>query len=311
MLRSPLSGPDHTRLDQFQPGEQPFDLGPGTGGDRRGRTRHLIYAVAELLLGELDGVGGPVGEREEAARPGGVAEPRDDRLGVVLVGNEVQHGHHEHGDRLVEIEQGLHPRVGQDRIGVTQVLLDNGGVGVAAQDVLAMGDRDGIDVHIYHFRIRRGLLRHLVDIAEGRDAGAEIQELTDSFVDEEAYGPMQKRSIDLHDQRSVGNQSGHLTRDLPVDGEVMAATEPVVVDARGTGPVDIDAFRRPARPIHPALRCQPPRMILPPIFSSSSDGHITRMNHQRSDHPATFGPSGDNDAYIVPGEHCGRWTYPC
>jgi hypothetical protein len=54
---------------------------------------------------------------------------------------------------------------------------------VPLQDLLALGHRDRVDVHIDHSRVRHGR-RDLVHVADGGDAGADVEELVHPLVEQ-------------------------------------------------------------------------------------------------------------------------------
>jgi hypothetical protein len=102
----------------------------------------------------------------------------------------------------------------------------------------------GIMHHLRDSDDPRRILATLVDVAGGRDAGADVQELADpGLAGQPAHGPAEEGPLGPH----LGADGGHLLGDGvahgPVGGEVVLAAQPVVVDARGLGDVRVDLIR--------------------------------------------------------------------
>jgi hypothetical protein len=70
-----------------------------------------------------------MGDREVATGGDRIAQRchAPERIGIVA--DELQHTEQQHRDRLVEVDQLAHLRVGQDDIGVADIGLDDGGAG--------------------------------------------------------------------------------------------------------------------------------------------------------------------------------------
>src|SRR5205814_9035993 len=129
--------------------------------------------------------------REDQVAAGGdrVAVPgqRGRQLGAGR--QEVQHRHHEHADRPVEVEQAGDGRVGQDPLRVEEVGLQDAALRVALQDVPAVYHGDRVDVDVHHPGGRVDPARDLVHGALGRDARPEIEELVDALGGHQPYRP--------------------------------------------------------------------------------------------------------------------------
>ena len=78
-------------------------------------------------------IAGHVREHQVTARLESVADGGDDRGRVVIVADEMQHGHQQHGQRLAEIDELARAGMIQDRPRVPQVRLDNHGVPAGLQ----------------------------------------------------------------------------------------------------------------------------------------------------------------------------------
>src|SRR5205085_12209235 len=95
-------------------------------------------------------------------------------------------------------------RVRQDGLGLAGVGLDGGGVRVPCEDGLAVRDGHRINVDVDDARVRVRLLGDLVDVAGGRAARADVEELVDAPGVEALARPAQEGAVGLHGQRRVG-----------------------------------------------------------------------------------------------------------
>src|SRR5215213_1566287 len=107
-------------------------------------------------------------------------------------------------------------------------------------------DRVVVDVDDPGGRVDR--LDDLVDVGAGRDAGADVEELSDpQLPGKEAHGPAHEAAV-LQDADADAWEHG---RDrlpgLAVGGEVVLAAKPVVVSAGRMGHRRVDLRRKPTR----------------------------------------------------------------
>jgi len=117
----------------------------------------------------------------------------------------VQHRHHQQSHRPVQVDQPAHLVVGEQRVGVAPVGLHDRGPVVAGQDRSAVGHGDRVGVHVDHMCVGNSVLRDLVNVADRRDSGADLQELPDALVEEVTDRPAEECSVGLHDP----GMSGH------------------------------------------------------------------------------------------------------
>lgn len=66
---------------------------------------------------------------------------------------------------------------------------------IAGQEELAVGHGHLVVVHVHHAARWVGRLRDLVHVADGGDAGTEIEELGEALLDHVRYGAAQERSV--------------------------------------------------------------------------------------------------------------------
>jgi hypothetical protein len=168
---------------------------------------------------------------EMAAGREGVPEPGHDPGRVLGVGEEVQDRHEQQGDRLAEVDQLPDLGVPQDPVGLAQVGLDHEGA-VAGQQGAAVRHHHRVVVHVHDPGVGGDLLGDLVDVAPGRQAAAEVDELADAgLAGQEADGPAQERPVVLDHLAGDGRDAEELVGHLTVGGEVVLAAQEVVVDA--------------------------------------------------------------------------------
>jgi hypothetical protein len=88
-----------------------------------------------------------------------------------------------------------------------------------------------------------GWLGDLVHVADGGDAGAEVEELVDTDAGQVVDGAAQVGTVGAHAKADGGVGALQGLGGIPVDLEVVCAAEKVVVDASRRWPVDVDLVR--------------------------------------------------------------------
>lgn len=134
---------------------------------------------------------------------------------------EVQDGDEQQGDGAAEVEQPAHLGGGQDLLGPAQVGGDDVGVLVPGEDGAAVRDGHGVVVDVDDARLRRGGLGDLVDVAEGGDAGADVEELGDALVDGVPDGAAHECPVGLHDLGQSRHEFHGAASRLAVDLEIV------------------------------------------------------------------------------------------
>jgi hypothetical protein len=99
-----------------------------------------------------------------------------------------------------------------------------------------------------------GRLGHLVDVAEGGNAGADVEELGDALGGREAHGAAHERPVRLHDLGKSRQELHGLAGRFPVDLEVVRTAQVVVVDTRNARHRDVDAPWCPGGTLHLSLQ---------------------------------------------------------
>ncbi len=210
---------------------------------------------------------GSVRQDQQAARGERVPQQGDRLPGVVLVLHEVEHGHEQKRDRTIEVEQPADLWTPQDRLGGAEIGRDDGGPLVTVEDGPAVGDGDRVVVDVDHSGggVRR--LGYLVDVAEGGDAGTDVQELIHTLADGVAHGAPHEGAVGLHDLRQSGKCRDRPAAGLAVGLEVVRAAQVVVVDPGHARHRQVDSLGGPGGTLHqsvaPAHRgCVEPRLLI-------------------------------------------------
>jgi hypothetical protein len=157
----------------------------------------------------------------------------------------VEHRDHHERHRLAEVEQLAGLGGVQHGVDVADVGLHDGRVGHRLEQLQRVRDRDRLVVDVHHPAPGIELVRGLVDVADGGNAGAEVEELGDPLLVAEPDRSLQERPVGPADQRRVRVHPEQLLGGGAVGGGVVGAAERVVVDAGRAGNVDVDAGRRP------------------------------------------------------------------
>jgi len=93
---------------------------------------------------------------------------------------------------------------------------------------------EGVVVHVDHARFRGDGLGHLVRVARGRQAGADVQELPDPGPRRQVPDrPAQERPVGPSQPDDVREHRHDLVADLTVGLVVVLAAQPVIPDPGG------------------------------------------------------------------------------
>src|SRR5690606_26850369 len=174
---------------------------------------------------------GAVGDDEVAAGGEPGEQPPDDRAGLVVVGDVAEDVQQHQPDGLVEVERPA--GLGEDPLGFAYVGVDvaGGALRAAGQQRAGVGEDERVVVDVDDAGVGRGALRHLVGVVDGRQAGADVEELPDADLAGQVpdrageEGPGVPRHV--HDLRVDGDE---LVAGGAVDGVVLLAAQPVVPD---------------------------------------------------------------------------------
>jgi hypothetical protein len=167
----------------------------------------------------------------------------------------VQHGDREQADRAGEVEQVAHARCGEHRAGVAHVGRRHRRERVAVEH--RRGRRDGhrLVVDVGDARGGAAFPGDLVDVADGGDAGAEVEELVDALRLAEPDSPAEERPVGPYGLADPRHRRAGLVGCGAVGGEVVGAAEVVVVHPRCVRHVRVDC--RQFREVGHACRCCP------------------------------------------------------
>jgi hypothetical protein len=197
-----------------------------------------LHRQARLAVDPLPGgharlvLGRHVRGRQVGAGRQGVKQRADHLVGLVLVVQEVQHRDQHQRDRLAEVKHRPHHRRRQDLGGGAQVGLDVGGppFGRGGEQCPRVREHHRVAVHVHDAGRRRHRLRHLVHVAGGGQAGADVEELPDpGFRRQEPHGPAEEAAVLAQPGAPGGPGRQRLVGDGAVGGEVVLAADVVVV----------------------------------------------------------------------------------
>jgi hypothetical protein len=90
----------------------------------------------------------------------------------------VQHREQHQRDRLAQVQRAAQVGRVKDLADVAQVGVDVGGpaIGRRGEQRPGVREHDGVVVHVHDPGLRAGLLRDLVHVGRGGDAGADVEE---------------------------------------------------------------------------------------------------------------------------------------
>jgi hypothetical protein len=112
-------------------------------------------------------------------------------------------------------------------------------------------------VHVHHARAGAARLGDLMDVRAARQPAADVGELADPGIAQEADRAHQKLAVAAHGIEDLRHELHHLLGGRPVRGEVVLTAQPVVIYPGRVSDVRADVRRklvpRPARSGHSAL----------------------------------------------------------
>jgi hypothetical protein len=207
---------------------------------------------------------GPARQRQVAARRKRVRQSADDTSRILVIGHEMRDRDEQDSDWLAEVDQLPHPWVSQDRLGLAQVGQHDARVAVAGEQRAGMQMHDGTIIQGGNAHPRRDLLGDLVHIDCRGNAGADIDDLSDtSLADQEPHCPLQERPVLPRHRPYPRRRPQHFRRGFPVDQMVVLATEVIVIETRWVRPARVDLRRRKPGlllPFLPAAKWSPPTL---------------------------------------------------
>jgi hypothetical protein len=236
--------PTSPRVGQLEPVEQAQHLLVAAQVQRFRRVPVKLNCLAQP---SGVAVGGDMGERKVAAGREPVPVPSHHAHRSPGIRDEVQHQQHQQADRLIGIQQALGLRVLKDVLDVAQVRLDHRGPVVAPKQQLAMRDRDRLPIDVHDPALGVGSLGDLVHITDGRDARADVEELTDSGLDHEENSSAQERPVHPGGVPYRWHDLVDLVAHDAVGRKVVGAIQPVVVHPSRIGHDRVDVIRYPVR----------------------------------------------------------------
>jgi hypothetical protein len=157
----------------------------------------------------------------------------------------VQHARRDHGERLVEVDEPADLRAVEDRLRVPQVGREDQRGRVVAEQRASVGQHERVVVDVDDTHGRVDVARDLVDVADGGEAGAEVDELPDTGVGhEEADGPAELVAVVVGEPAQLRDDLVRRGDRHPVDLEMLLAPEEVVVYTGDRRPAQVHARRQ-------------------------------------------------------------------
>ncbi|SNQ49285.1 hypothetical protein FRACA_3160004 [Frankia canadensis] len=242
-LGPPAVGGLDAGVDELQAVEEPGDLLPAA---QLHRDAPVPVGLRRLPVRRRVEVGGRMGEGEVAAGGQGVEQGADDAERVLVVGEEVQDRDDRQGDRLGQVERVAQLGRGEDRLDVVQVRVEVGGAaaGAARQQGAGVSEDDRIVVGVDDAGFRGDGLGDLMQVLRGGDTGPDVEELADPrLLGQVAHRAVHERPVLPRGDPQVREAREGPLGGLAVGGEVLLATQQVVVHAGGVGPIDVQAHR--------------------------------------------------------------------
>jgi hypothetical protein len=111
-----------------------------------------------------------------------------------------------------------------------------------------------------------------VDVADGGDTGADVEELADPGPDEMADRPLQEGPVGPGQLAPVGHRPQRLFGQLPVGCEVVRPAEVVVIHPGRARDRDVDIVRCPVGPCHARAPYRSIRLCQGTTAGSRSEG---------------------------------------
>jgi hypothetical protein len=133
------------------------------------------------------------------------------------------------------------PAWAQDLLHVAQVGPDHGGRGVIRHQGLSVHGHHRVVVDVDDAGVRVSFLRSLVRVRAGRQPGADIEELADPRIAQECDRADEEVAVTARGIQHLWHKLQASLGHLPVGGEVVLATQHVVIHARRVRDVGADA----------------------------------------------------------------------
>lgn len=171
--------------------------------------------------------------------------PAHDPCRIELVVDVVQDAAQDQRQRAGEIEVRGDLRVSQQSVGLGQVRGHEMRVRVALEQDAAVDVAHRVVVDVHHARVGILLLRDLVGVADGRQSGADIEELVDAGgTGQVAHHAMQPAAIHPGHITLPRRDFGDLVAHVAIDLVIVLATEGGVVDSGDARACRVHAYRR-------------------------------------------------------------------
>ena len=139
---------------------------------------------------------------------------------------------HQQADRLVQVDQLEQSRVVEDGVRVPQVGADHPDGALALEDVVAVQLDQRVQVDVDDTSVGHGPLHDVVGVADGGQAGPDVDELPDALGGDVPRGPLMETAVTPRGVGQLGHFGAYLLRRHPVHFVIVLAAEVVVVKPR-------------------------------------------------------------------------------
>jgi hypothetical protein len=152
-----------------------------------------------------------------------------------MIGDEVEDPDKHQRHRLGQVQGLLEARVAQNLVRVPQVRVDVRGRALFGADQESTGVRqdNGVVVHVDDPRFRGQPLGGLVDGPGHGQAGADVEELPHSPVNERADGVILEPAREPRGLRHPRHLLGHGAHGVPVSREIVLAPQTLIISWAG------------------------------------------------------------------------------
>ena len=145
----------------------------------------------------------------------------------------MEHRGHQQADRLVQVDQVAQPGIVEYRVRVAQVGAEHLDGPLALQDLIAVQLDERVLVDVDDPRVGHGALHDLVGVADGGQAGSDVDELPDVLPCDESRGPLVETAVAPRGLGQLRHLGAYLLGRYPVNFVIVLAAEEVVVQSRG------------------------------------------------------------------------------
>ena len=135
----------------------------------------------------------------------------------------MDHRGHQQPGGLAEVDQFPQGRVGQDGTGITKIAQDDPDSGIVSDQGRRVLADHRVVVCVDHPALRIDLMHDLVRVTDGRQPGADVDELADPALGYPFRGPLVKAAVGPRAVPQLRDEGGDPVGRVPVSLEVVLA----------------------------------------------------------------------------------------